>query len=140
MNFSVYRDKENIVKVVSIFLILIVFFLSAVFFVHGSKQPKNKWDGPYNASCVAERNGIHVNGWAKARGTGAVRNGYFMCSMGLSGTGGVDVDSRSLFDGGFEGRARYSGNTSRTLYADSSAWGSDKHAHTWAATVSDSAN
>lgn len=136
MNFSVYRDKENIMKNLSVFSILIVFFVGAVLFVQASKQPKNKWDGPYNASCVAERNGASISGWAKARGTGAVRNGSFMCSMGMR----VTPDSSSGLDGTFSGGVRYSGSAHGTLYADSSSWGSDRHANTWSATVSDSAN
>ncbi len=124
-------------RVLSVFLILMVFFVGTVLFVQAAKkQPKNKWDGPYNASCVAERIGNTLSGWAKARGTGAVRNGYYMCSMGMDVTPDSDSNLRGTFFGSVKHSKSIGGGT---LYADSSSWGSDRHANTWAATVSDSA-
>ena len=40
MNFWNYRNTENIRKFLSAFLVLAVFCLGAIFFVHAAKQPK----------------------------------------------------------------------------------------------------
>ena len=121
---------------VSLFSIVIVFFLSVVFFVW-AKDPDNKWDGPYNASALADREGIGVSGWSKARGTGAVRNGSYMCSMSLAVVGGVGTpDSDSDIRGAFDGDSDWTGNSVYNLYANSDAWGSNKHGELYDATAS----
>ena len=123
-------------KFLSVFLILTVFCLGAVFFLQADaeKTPKVKWHGPYYASCFAEIVGSSMTGFAKARGTGAVRNGSFMCSMGFL----VTPDSGSNIRGIFSGGVSYSGSSQGSINADSSSWGSDRHRNYWSATVSDS--
>ena len=75
-----------------------------------------------------------MNGFARARGTGAVRNGSYMCSMRFL----VTPDSGSNIRGRFSGGVSYSGSSQGSIYADSSSWGSDRHGNYWDATVSDS--
>ena len=119
-----------------VFLVLIIFFIGTIFFVHAQKKPKLKWDGPYYAACVAEQVGNTLTGWAKARGTGAVRNGSYMCSMGQDVTPVSDSNIRGIFSDDVSHSKSIEGGT---LYADSTSWGSDKHSNTWCASVSDSA-
>ena len=93
-----------------------------------------KWHGPYYATCFAQIVGNSMNGFARARGTGAVRNGSYMCSMRFL----VTPDSDSNIRGSFSGGVSYSGSSQGSIYADSSSWGSDRHGNYWDATVSDS--
>ena len=122
-------------------VLLIAVFLGAVFFAHASKRPKTETDGPYTASGVAERRGTTVDGWVKARSTGAGRDGNYMISLPLKGIGGGPyVRSGSLINGYFSDRVERNANTSRTLYANSDVWGSDKHSNTWAASIQDTSD
>ena len=121
-------------------LLIVFLLLGAVFFVYASKRPKTDTDGPYTASCVAERRGITASGWARARSTGAGRNGSYMISMPISGRTGGPVDSDHFLDGYFNEKVTRSVNTSRTLYANADAWGSDRHSNTWAASVQDTSD
>ena len=121
-------------------LLIVFLLLGAVFFVYASKRPKTDTDGPYTASCVAERRGITASGWARALSTGAGRNGSFVISMPISGRTGGPVDSDHFLDGYFNEKVTRSVNTSRTLYANADAWGSDRHRNTWAASVQDTSD
>ena len=121
-------------------LLIVFLLLGVVFFVYASKRPKTDTDGPYTVSCVAERRGITVSGWARARSTAAGRNGSYMLSMPLSGTAGGPVDSGHFLDGIFNRKITRSVNTSRTLYANADAWGSDRHNNTWAASIQDTSD
>ena len=123
-------------KFLRVFLVLMIFFIGAIFFAHAQKKPKLKWDGPYYAACVAKQVGNTLTGWAKARGTGAVRNGSYMCSMGGDVTPVSDSNIRGIFSDSVKHSKSIEGGT---LYADSTSWGSDKHNNTWYAPVSDSA-
>ena len=121
-------------------LLIVFLLLGVVFFVYASKRPKTDTDGPYTASGVAERRGITASGWARARSTGAGRNGSFVISMPLSGTFGGPIDSGSNIRGYFNEKVTRSVNTSRTLYANADAWGSDRHNNTWAASIQDTSD
>ena len=121
-------------------LLIVFLLLGAVFFVYASKRPKTDTDGPYTASGVAERRGITASGWARARSTGAGRNGSFVISMPISGRTGGPVDSDHFLDGYFNEKVTRSVNTSRTLYANADAWGSDRHSNTWAASIQDTSD
>lgn len=121
-------------------LLIVFLLLGAVFFVYASDRPETKTDGPYTASGVAERNGITVSGWARARSTGAGRNGSFVISMPISGRSGGPIDSDHNLRGYFHRKVTRSVNTSRTLYANSDVWGSDRHGNTWAASIQDTSD
>ena len=124
-------------RTVIVFAVLLVLCLGVVLCVHASKKPKTVWDGPYNASCVAEIHGASMSGWARVRGTGAVRNGSYMCSMGTLNTPNTP-DSGANINGSFTGYADYFGSNQGSIYADASAWGSNRHGEWYSVSVSDS--
>ena len=117
-----------------VFAVLLVLGLGIVLYAHAQKQPQNIWSGPYNASCVAEIHGVSMSGWALVYGTGAVRNGSYMCSMGALTT----PDSGSGKNGVFTGYVNHVGSNQGSIYANASAWGSDIQGDWYSASASDS--
>ena len=133
-SFWGYPDKENIMRNINVLCIALLLCLGLVLFVHASKKPKLKWDGPYYAACVAEIQGASMRGWARVRGTGAVRNGFYACSMGSL----TMPKSGASKNGSFTDKVSYRGSRQGSIEATASAYGSNRRGHWYNASVSDS--
>ncbi len=92
------------------------------------------WDGPYYAYADVYTTGNTIIGNTKARGTGVVQDGSYMCSIGME----VTPVSENNITGSFSDGVSHSRSKGATMYADSSSWGSDNNNGTWSASDSDS--
>jgi len=114
-------------KTLRFFLTAMILVLSVVAFVYASKKPKTKSDGPYTATCVAERDGLRVSGAAKVIGNQRVVNGaYFMGFTKLEPYGAIKSTSNHFLNGAFTVpyRQRPMNLGQGRLAVSASAWGS----------------
>ena len=127
-------------RVLSFLLILMILFVGVVSFVYASKKPKTKDDGPYRATCVAERDGLRVWGSARVEGNQRVVNGaYFMGFTKVEPYGNIKSTSDHFLNGEFTVpyRQRPMNLGKGRLAVSASAWGSATDGQWYDASVSD---
>lgn len=89
------------------------------------------WDGPYYAYANIDVEGNWLIAKTKARGTALVRDGSYMCSIGME----VDPVSDNEINGAFsDGVSHMRLRNNKKMCADSSSWGSDNKDKHWSAT------
>ena len=114
-------------KTLRFLLTVMILALSVVAFVYASKKPTTKSDGPYTATCVAERDGLSVSGKAKVEGKLRVVNGsYFMGFTKLNPYGTIKSTSDHFLNGKFTMpyRQKPMNLGQGRLAVSASAWGS----------------
>ena len=112
-------------KILSVFFVLMFLLMSFTAFTDAV------WDGPYYAYANVDVQGNWLLADTKARGTALVRNGSYMCSIGME----VVPVSDSNIDGAFsDGVSHMRLRNAQKMCADSDSWGSDNRDKHWSAT------
>ncbi|MDE0011765.1 MAG: hypothetical protein OXU36_11495 [Candidatus Poribacteria bacterium] len=115
-------------KFLRVFFVLMFLLMSFTVFTDAV------WHGPYYASADVSIHGNWIIGDAQARGTGVVRNGSYMCSIGMA----VPSVSGNNINGSFsDGVGHMRLRTGQMMFADSSSWGSDNNGNHWHANDAD---
>lgn len=112
-------------RALSVFFILMLLSMSFTVFTDAV------WHGPYYAYADVSVHGNWLIARTKARGTGVVRNGSYMCSIGMA----VTPVSGNNINGAFsDGVSHMRLRNNQMMCADSSSWGSDNNGNHWSAT------
>lgn len=119
-------------KVLCVFFVLMLLSMSFTVFTDTVFSDQ---DGPYTASATVSIEDNWIIGGAGASGSDDVRNGSYMCSIGMEVSPVSDNDINGDFsDSVSHMRLR----TDKTMYANSDSWGSDINGNNWHASDSDS--
>ena len=116
-------------KVLCVFLVLMLLSMSFIIFTDTVFSGQ---DGPYAAAANVSIEDNWIIGGAGAAGSSDVRNGSYMCSIGME----VSPASDNNINGDFADSVSHMRFRGAKMFANSDSWGSDINGNHWHATAS----